>query len=76
MASLFANDFFKCFFFNENKWISIEICTDVWTSECNWYSSIGSDNGLAPNKQQAIIWGNDGLVCWHMLSLALNKLSV
>ena len=24
------------------------------------YSSIGSDNGLAPARQQAIIWTNDG----------------
>ena len=24
------------------------------------YSSIGSDNGLAPNRRQAIIWANDG----------------
>ena len=25
------------------------------------YSSIGSDNGLAPARRQAIIWTNDGL---------------
>ena len=24
------------------------------------YSSIGSDNGLLPSRQQAIIWTNDG----------------
>ena len=24
------------------------------------YSSIGSDNGLAPARRQAIIWNNDG----------------
>ena len=24
------------------------------------YSTIGSDNGLAPNRRQAIIWTNDG----------------
>ena len=24
------------------------------------YSSIGSDNGLAPTRQQSIIWTNDG----------------
>ena len=30
-------------------------------------SSIGSDNGLAPNRHQAIIWINDSLVyCVHM----------
>ena len=26
------------------------------------YTSIGLDNGLAPNRRQAIIWTNDGLV--------------
>ena len=25
------------------------------------YSSIGSDNGLALTKRQAIVWANDGL---------------
>ena len=25
------------------------------------YSSIGSDNGLAPSRRQAIIWNNDDL---------------
>ena len=25
-------------------------------------SSIGSDNGLVPNRRQAIIWTNDGIV--------------
>ena len=27
---------------------------------------IGSDNGLAPNRRQAIIWTNDGLVYWRI----------
>ena len=35
----------------------IEVCSLVW----NWqYPNIGSDNGLAPTKRQAIIWTNDG----------------
>ena len=25
-----------------------------------------SDNGLEPNRLQAIIWTNDGLVYWHV----------
>ena len=34
---------------------------------CSWgfneqYANIGSDNGLAPTRRQAIIWTNDGLV--------------
>ena len=28
-------------------------------AQLKWYSSIGSDNGLAPNRRQAIIWTND-----------------
>ena len=56
----FANDVFKHNFWNENFWISdIQMCS----LGSNWqYIIIGSDNGLAPNRQQAIIWTNDGLV--------------
>ena len=43
-------------------------CTNFdynFTEVCSWgsteqYSSIGSDNGLAPARRQAIIWTNDG----------------
>ena len=39
------------------------------------YSSTGSDNGLAPERQQAIIWTNDGLLYWHVYALlGLNEL--
>ena len=31
----------------------------------NWqYGSIGSDNGLALNRRQAIIWANVGILYW------------
>ena len=43
-------------YFDENF---IEICSPGSNQE---YSSIGSDNGLALVRQQAIIWTNDGLV--------------
>ena len=37
---------------------------------------IGSDNGLAPNRWQAIIWTNDDPVQWRKYeSLDLNELS-
>ena len=37
---------------------------------------IGSDNGLAPSRRQAIIWTNDGLIYWHKYaSVSLNELS-
>ena len=29
------------------------------------YVGTGLDYGLAPTKQQAITWTNDGLVYWH-----------
>ena len=34
--------------------------TTVFRSINQQYSSIGSDNGLALNRRQAIIWTNDG----------------
>ena len=38
------------------------------------YSSIGSDNGLAPVRRQGIIWTSDGLVHWRIYaSLDLNE---
>ena len=41
------------------------------------YVIIGSDNGLAPNRRQAIIWTNDGLVYWRIYaSVGLDELSV
>ena len=41
------------------------------------YASIGSDNSLATTWRQAIIWTNDGLVCWRIYaSPRINELSV
>ena len=38
-------------------------------------NSIGSDNGLAPNRWQAIIWSDDGLCYWRTnASPGLDKL--
>ena len=40
------------------------------------YARIGSESGLAPIRRQAIIWTNDGLVCWRTYApLGLNGLS-
>ena len=58
----FADDIFKCIFMNENVWIAIGISLKFVTRglEVNsQYSSIGSDNGLAPIRRQAIIRTND-----------------
>ena len=50
--------------------------TEVCSQESNLqYSSISSDNGLMPNRQQAIIWTNEGSGLWCIYtSLGLNEL--
>ena len=61
--------------FNRNIWISIEISlkfvTNVPTDNkpsliqmIAWHC--GSDNSLALNRQQAIIWTNDGLIILYI----------
>ena len=35
---------------------------------------IGSDNGLSPNRWQAILWTNDGLVYWRIYAYAYTRL--
>ena len=55
------------------KWNFTEICS-LWS---NWqYGCIGSDNGLVPNRWQAIIWSNVGVFYWcNYVSLRLNELN-
>ena len=51
---------FKQIFLDKNAWISIKISLKFVSRGSNeQYSSIGSDNGLVPTRQQAIIWTND-----------------
>ena len=41
------------------------------------YSSIVSDNGMAPIRRQSIIWNNDGLIYWRLyasLGLHVNEM--
>ena len=41
--------------------------TEVFSQVSNWqWPSIGSDNGLAPNRRQAIIWTNAEWIHWHI----------
>ena len=57
----FADDIFKCIFLNENAWILLKISLKfVPKVRIDTNSSIGSDNGLAPARRQAITWTNDG----------------
>ena len=38
------------------------IFIEIWCQLSNkWYTSIGLDNGMAPNRRQAIMWSNVGL---------------
>ena len=57
----FPNDIFKCVSLYENVWISIKISLKfVPKVPINNIPALGSDNGLAPSRRQAIIWTNDG----------------
>ena len=39
--------------------------TEIYSLGSNWeYGSIGSDNGLVPNRHQAIIWSSAGMLYW------------
>ena len=50
---------FKGIFFFEKIWISNKNFMEIFSLGSNWqYVSIGSDNGLAPSRRQAIIWTN------------------
>ena len=70
----FVDDIFKCIFAYEN-YILIQMslkCVPRGSNE--HYASIGSDNGLVPNRRQAIIWTNDGLVYWRIcVSIGLSE---
>ena len=67
----FADNVFKCIFFNETEFLS----QFHWSLFLRVHASIGSDNGLAQIRQQAIIWTNDGLVYWCIFaSLGLSEL--
>ena len=60
MAAIFADIIFKCIFLNENGRIQIQIPLKfVPKSLIDNKASIGSGNGLVPNRQQAIAWTND-----------------
>ena len=55
----FADDIFKCIFLTENVWISMNISLKFVPKVQINNSSIGSDNGLAPTRWQAIVRTND-----------------
>ena len=56
----------KVFVWNENYCNLIQISLKfVSKGPINHNPAFGSDNGLVPNRWQAIIWTNDGLVYWN-----------
>ena len=60
MATIFADDNFKCIFLNENF-------TKICSQESNWqWTGIGSGNGLAPTRWQAITRTNADPVHWRI----------
>ena len=58
-------DIFKCIFLNDSIRIAIKISQKFVSVGSDWQEvSIGSGNGLAPNRQQAITWTNADPVHW------------
>ena len=70
----------KTTYSNAFSWIKMFIFWSNITEICSQgsnqqYTSIGSDNGLAPNRRQAIISNNADPVCWRIyVSLGPNEL--
>ena len=62
----FAEDTFMCIFLIEKFCILIKISMNFFLRVQLTKPSIGSDNGLAPNKHRAIIWINAYLIHWRM----------
>ena len=58
---------FQLHFLESKRFNSYSKFTEICSYESNWqYTSIGSDNGLAPNRPQSITWTNDDLVHWRI----------
>ena len=73
----FTDDIFKGIFLNRNFWTSNNISLKCVIYGLYWqYAIMGSDNGLAPNRHQVIIWTNDGVVYWCLYaSVNVNELT-
>ena len=53
---------------HKNALISIEFHWGWLLQSKRWCVSVDLDNGLAPNRRQAIIWTSDDLVYWRIYS--------
>ena len=72
----FTDNLFKYISLNEN--FKQNLTEKKLFRGSNWqYGSIGSDNGLAPNRQKAIIVSTVGMLYWCIYaSLGLNELRI
>ena len=55
MDAIFPDDIFKCIFLNANIWISIEFSLFARV-QLTMYTSVGSDNGLAPASDKPLFF--------------------
>ena len=64
MAAILADDIFRHIFMKETFCVK---CTEVCSQGANLHQpSVGLDNGLAPNRRQAIIWTNADPIYWRI----------
>ena len=66
MTPILADDIFKCNFVNKNVFNFDWNCTEFCSQGSNWQWEIGTGNGLASKRRQAITWTNDDPVEWHI----------
>ena len=65
MATILADDISNAFSWMKMIKSSDSNFTEICFQESNWqYACIGSGNGLAPNRRQAIIWTNADPIHW------------
>ena len=60
MAAIFQTTFSNAFSWMKTNEFRLRFHWSLFVGSNQQYSSIGSDNGLAPARRQAIIWSNDG----------------
>ena len=66
MAAILTNYTFKCVFLNENDRIPIQVLLKFVSRGPIDNNPVGLDNGLAPNRRQAIIWTNADPIHWRI----------
>ena len=78
MAAILADSIFRCFSVNEKFCILIKISLKfVPKDPIDKKNSIGLDNGLAPNRRQAIIWTYADPIHWRIyVALGADELTL